>query len=249
MKKTQEQLRRETAWQRAGEAVEAAGSPMTTAVTITWSTCLAADRTPGNILGLPENERVNRVWDRMRRLAREFGEDQWIAARAPEYDRQKAHHVHIGARIPAAADFRLIKTIERLTGAPAERIYSSPTTVRLPGGRVCHGVIAIGQLGAWLIQKNTRIRDGGTAGLMKYVSKAPRTRQTSAQYRLSCDMLRISREYDGGTITPEQARRARGDCHRRASQVSGYPEARNASRPSTAFLRPLEAHQGAAWAR
>ena len=167
---------------------------MTVAVCITWAACEAADREHGHILGLPENERVNIVWDRLRRLAAEFGEDVWIAARAPEYDREKGLHIHIGARIPAAAHLRLIRLIERLTGAPAEKVYTTPATVT-HRGRKCHGVMARGQLGAWLIQRNTRAGTGGTEGLMRYLRKAPKAAETSAQFRLSNDMLRIARSH------------------------------------------------------
>lgn len=171
--------------------------PITTGITITWSACEVGERTEGNILGLPENERVNIVWDRLRRIAKAHGAEMWIAARAPEYDRERRHHLHIGARIPAAADLHLIRTIERLTGAPHEEIFTKPTTITRPGGRKCHGVIALGELGAWLIQKNTRPWDGGSDGLMRYVTKAPRAVETSAQFRLSGDMLRIARAYAG----------------------------------------------------
>lgn len=192
----QQHKRRQVEWTRAGHAAEAAGLPITTTITITWAACEAGERNEGHILGLPENDRVNTVWDRLRRLAA-YGAEAWIAARAPEYDGNKGHHLHIGARIPAAADLRLIRTIERLTGAPYEKIYTTPSTITRPGGRKCHGVIAIGQLGAWMIQKNTRPWDGGSHGLMRYVTKAPRHSETSAQFRLSGDLLRIARSHVG----------------------------------------------------
>lgn len=193
----QQHQRRIELWTQAGHAVEAAGLPLTTAITITWAACEVAERNDGHILGLPEKDRVNTVWDRLRRLAAEYGAEAWIAARAPEYDEKKGHHLHIGARIPAAADFRLIRTIERLTGAPHETIYTKPTTITRPGGRKCHGVIAIGQLGAWMIQKNTRAWDGGSHGIMRYITKNPRPVETSAQFRLSGDLLRIARAHGG----------------------------------------------------
>ena len=193
----QQHKRRQALWTHAGHAVEAAGLPITTLITITWSACEAGERNEGNILGMPENERVNTIWDRLRRLATAHGAEAWIAARAPEYDRQNRHHLHIGARIPAAADLRLIRTIERLTGARHEAIYTRPTSITRPGGRKCHGVIALGQLGAWMIQKNTRPWDGGSHGLMRYVTKAPRAVETSAQFRLSGDLLRIARAHGG----------------------------------------------------
>lgn len=167
---------------------------MTIAICITWAACDAADRNDGHILGLPENERVNALWDSLRRLAAEFGEDAWIAARAPEYDRTKGLHIHIFARIPAAAHLRLIRLIERLTGAPAENIYTAPATLT-HHGRKFHGVMARGQLGAWLIQQNLRAGTGGTEGLMRYLRKAPKAAETSAQFRLSNDMLRIARSH------------------------------------------------------
>jgi hypothetical protein len=194
---TQQQRRRQALWERAGNAIEAAGLPITTTITITWSACEAGERHDGHILGLPENERVNTVWDRLRRIAAAHGAEAWIAARAPEYDREKRHHVHIGARIPAAADFHVIRTIERLTGAPAEAIFTKPATITRPGGRKCHGVIAIGQLGAWMIQKNLRPWNGGSNGILRYVTKAPRATETTAQFRLSGDMLRIARGFHG----------------------------------------------------
>jgi hypothetical protein len=193
----QQHRRRHALWTRAGHAVEAAGLPITTTITITWSACEVGERNDGHILGLPENERVNTVWDRLRRLATAYGAEAWIAARAPEYDREKRHHLHIGARIPAAADLHLIRTIGRLTGAPHEAIYTKPTSITRPGGRKCHGVIALGQLGAWMIQKNTRPWDGGSHGIMRYVTKAPRAVETSAQFRLSGDFLRIARAHGG----------------------------------------------------
>lgn len=191
----QQHQRRHALWTTAGHAMEAVGLPMTTAITITWSACEVGERNDGHILGLPENDRVNTVWDRLRRLAAAHGAEAWIAARAPEYDQQKLHHLHIALRIPASADLRLIRTIERLTGTPHEAIYPRPTTITRPGGRKCHGVIAIGQLGAWLIQKNTRPWNGGSHGILQYVTKAPRADQTKAQFRLSGDLLRIARAH------------------------------------------------------
>ena len=167
---------------------------MTIAIHITWAACEAADRTEGHILGLPENERVNRIWDRLRRLADDCGVGAWIAARAPEHDREKGLHLHIGVRLPASAYGRLVQLIERLTGAPHEDYFPVPKTVT-HRGRKCHGVIARGQLGAWMIQKNTRSDMGGTEGLMRYVTKAPKAAETSAQFRLSNDMLRIARSH------------------------------------------------------
>lgn len=191
----QHQRRREAEWRHAGSAVEAAGLPMTTAIHVTWSACHAADMRAGHILGKSEQERVNTLWDRLRRLAAEYGAEAWIAARAPEYDRQKGLHLHMGLRLPEAAYRRAIGILEKLTGAPAEAIFTRDKTITHHGRKV-HGVIARGQCGAWLLQRNTRAGIGGTEGLMRYIRKAPKAAETSAQFRLSGDMLRIARAHE-----------------------------------------------------
>lgn len=179
-------------WERAGQALEAAGLPFTVAVHVTWSACYAADQNPGNFLNRSEADRVNILWDRFRRLAAKHGAEYWIAGRAPECDRQKGLHLHMGLRLPERAHLYGIGTLERLTGAPHEFIETRGKTIT-HNGRKVHGVIARGQHGAWLFQRNTRLHQGGTMGFMRYVLKAPKADETTAQFRLSGDLLRIAR--------------------------------------------------------
>lgn len=189
----QYQRQRAVTWRTAGLALEAAGRPMTRFLSITWSAIAAADPHHSILLALPENERVKLLWDRTRRLTADHGEEEWIAARAPEYDTQKHLHLHMGFRLPekAAADRAMVALIERLSGVDAEHFWPEGRTLKRHG-RTSLGVIAVGYCGAWMLQKNIRLGSGGTNGLMTYVTKAPRASETSAQFRLSNDLRRIA---------------------------------------------------------
>lgn len=187
----QDVTRRRRQWLRAAAATEAAGFPLTVAITVTWSACIAADPLPGHALGLPEEARSARLWGGLRRLAKRHGVQAFLAARAPEYDSQKGAHLHLMVHLPDAALRELVTLIERITGARAENMNMPDGVSMKIGGKLRHGVLARGALGAWMIQRNIRAGDGGTEGFIDYMSKQPRSEKVRTQHRLSGDLLAL----------------------------------------------------------
>lgn len=186
--------RRSRQWSEAADAAVAAGVPLSVVVHITWSACLAAERRSGHWLGLSEPERVSRLWDRLRRLARRHGVVLFLAARAPEYDATKGTHLHLALHLPDTALRGLIELVERVTGAPSEQLPLPDGAAIRRNGRRLHGVVAIGDAGAWLVQKNTRPLSGGERGFLGYASKAPRSERVQSQFRLSNDLVALTRQ-------------------------------------------------------
>jgi hypothetical protein len=185
--------RRRVQWSAAGSAAVAAGVPLSVVVHITWSACIASEQRHGHWLGLPEAERVNRLWDRLRRLVKRHGIEQFLAARAPEYDTTKGTHLHLALHLPDAALREVIELIERVTGAPTNQLHLPDGATIRRAGRRLQGVLALGDAGAWLIQKNTRPLIGGEQGFLGYASKAPRSEMVQSQFRLSNDLVALTR--------------------------------------------------------
>lgn len=185
--------RRRLQWSAAASAAVAAGVPLSVVVHITWSACIAAEQRSGHWLGLSEADRVNRLWDRLRRLARRHGVEQFLAARAPEHDATKGTHLHLALHLPDTALRDVIELIERVTGAPTKQLHlPHGATIRRTGRRL-QGVLALGDVGAWLIQKNTRPLIGGEQGFLGYASKASRSEMVQSQFRLSNDLVALTR--------------------------------------------------------
>ena len=185
--------RRRVQWSAAASAAVAAGQPLSVTICITWSACIAAEQRSGHWLGLSEPERVKRLWDRLRRLARHHGVELFLAARAPEYDATKGTHLHLAIHLPDTALRGVIELVQRVTGAPTERLHLPHGAVIRRAGRRLQGVLALGDAGAWLIQKNTRPLIGGEQGFLGYASKAPRSVMVQSQFRLSNDLVALTR--------------------------------------------------------
>lgn len=185
--------RRSLQWSAAANAAVAAGWPLSVVINITWSACIAAEQRPGHWLGQTEAKRVNGLWDRLRRLAQRHGAEQFLAARAPEYDAAKGTHLHLALHLPDTALRGVIELVERVTGAPTEQINMPHGATMRRGGRRLQGVLALGEAGAWLIQKNTRPLVGGEQGFLGYASKAPRSERVQSQFRLSNDLVALTR--------------------------------------------------------
>lgn len=185
--------RRHLQWLAAASAAVEAGRPLSVVICITWSACIAAEQRSGHWLGLSEPERVKRLWDRLRRLARHHGVELFLAARAPEYDATRGTHLHLALHLPDAALRGVVELVERVTGAPTEQLHLPHGAVIRRAGRRVQGVLALGDAGAWLIQKNTRPLIGGDEGFVVYASKASRSEMVQSQYRLSNDLVALTR--------------------------------------------------------
>lgn len=186
--------RRQKLWSDAADGLVLAKLPFTVALNIAWSACFAAEQRCGHWLGLPEAERVNRLWDRLRRLVQQYGSERFLAARAPEYDRTRGVHLHMALHLPEEARHGLIHLLELATGARAKALYLPDGTDMRQNGRRLKGVIAIGEAESWMVQKNTRPLSGGEHGILGYLTKAPRADQVCAQFRISNDLVALARQ-------------------------------------------------------
>lgn len=177
--------RRLSHWKRAANATEAAGQPLNLALHITWSALEAGDRQDGHCLGLPQPDRDKRLWSSLRAVAVRAGVP-WLAFRAPEYDRRRGLHVHLGMHLPQSRKTLLdaIATISRLTGASAAWVSFGGRSVPGLGGRI-EGVVARSYCGGWMLQLNLRATNGGGSGIASYASKGAGKRQATGQHRLS----------------------------------------------------------------
>lgn len=160
------------------------GTPLTAVICITWSACFASDRVEGHSLGLPEQQRISLFWAGLRRIAKKH-EIAFIALRAPDYDRTRGHHLHLAAHMPDAAQRAITSLLERVTGSRLRGDLFPNGRKETYQGRVCYGVVARGNDGAWMLQKNTQPTIVGTKRVTDYMIKNSGSEHVQAQYRLS----------------------------------------------------------------
>lgn len=189
--------RRRRKWQEAGRIAHEAGLPFSFHLTLTWGVIDNDDYRPSaGISDLPHAERARRVWNALKRIADRRGVP-WIAARAPEYDRNKRHHLHLAGHMPHDALRDVITTIERVTGAPAA--WTDLRGRRL--GRL-QGVLAKSEGGGWLLQRDVQ-GETGNPYLLRYIAKGSGKRTAEGQHRLSRDLTAMLNE--NGTSGPHSA--------------------------------------------
>lgn len=158
-------------------------------ITVTWSALINADRRDGaHILGLAERDRVQRLW---KALARDMGAAgiPWLAARGPEYDKRRGHHLHVVMHAPEKAFLRITRTLERLTGS--DREWFDPRGRTVPGnGRDHKGVVALSACRGWMVQRHLEGMSKVTPGLAKmdYVAKGVGAEKVSCRHRLSREL-------------------------------------------------------------
>jgi len=189
-----ERKRREKQWLNAASGAERAGWPLNTAIHFTWHALMTAgERLPGNVLHHPECERVGIVWRRLRHHLKDHGEP-FLAARAPERSGEKGPHLHLALHWPRPYE-ELVVLVETLTGAPREylREPESPAWERSPTKDRKRGYVARSDCGGWLVQTNVRPGEGGSEGLLGYLSKSARTDRDQPQFRLSDALSDLAR--------------------------------------------------------
>lgn len=176
--------RRVITWSSAASAAETAGYPLNVALSVTWSALVEGERRDGHCLGLPAVERERRLWSALRLVSARAGVP-WLAARAPEHDTRRGLHLHLALHLPDAASIRdALGVVERLTGAPAERVDMRGWSVR-GGGRTHHGVIARSDCGGWFLQRRVEVLGGSGAALAAYAAKGDGKALVEGQHRLS----------------------------------------------------------------
>jgi len=176
-------------WARAARAADAAECPLNVAVHLTWSALLHGDMREGHVLGLAPVERDKRFWDALRLCAARAGVP-WVALRGPEYDGRRGLHLHLVLHLPdSAAVHDAIGVIERLTGAPAERVIMEGRTWRRH-----HGVVARSACGGWLLQRHVAARGGSGEKLAAYAGKGSGKALVEGQHRLSNELATLARQ-------------------------------------------------------
>lgn len=119
------------------------GWPLEHRITITWGACYGGERIEGNILGLNDKARNERLRYELRRLLRKFGYPLACIWSRDEGARLGLH-VHLGLYWPLPDD-ELVKLLTRLTGSPAT--YA----------RLGQGVTAQSECGGWQIKRNIAV--------------------------------------------------------------------------------------------
>ena len=186
------QRRRVETWTTAASAAEAAGHPLNAALHVTWSALAGGERRHGHVLGLEPVAREQRLWSALRLVAAR-ARVPWLAARAPEYDRRRALHLHLALHLPGTAAFRdAIEVVERLTGAPAERVDMRGGSYP-GGGRTHRGVVAWSGCRGWLLQRHVEPLGGSGVNLAAYAAKGDGKAAVKGQHRLSNALSALAR--------------------------------------------------------
>lgn len=196
--------RRVQLWTAAAPAASAAGFPLNTALTVTWTALQDGDRRPGHILDVDAVKREKRLWSELRLVAARAGVE-WIAARAPEHDRTRLLHMHITLHLPDTRALRdALDVVERLTGAPASWCDMRGRTLR-GGGRATRGVVAISACGGWLLQRHVEAAGGSGVALATYAAKGTGKTKVEGQHRLSNSLSALSRQWQAKDTTTARA--------------------------------------------
>ena len=184
--------RRSETWIMAAAEAEAAGHPLNAALHVTWSALAGGERRHGHVLGLEPVERERRLWAELRLVAAR-ARVPWLAARAPEYDRRRGLHLHLALHLPDTAAFRdAIEVVERLTGAPAERVDMRGWSYR-GAGRTHSGVVAWSGCRGWLLQRHVETFGGSGVALADYAAKGDGKAAVEGQHRLSNALSALAR--------------------------------------------------------
>jgi hypothetical protein len=181
--------RRRHRFAQAAEAAVRHGQPMTAGLSLTWA-AIAAETDDAPILRRSERDRAAWLWGELRKTIRRYDAGPFLAGRAPEHDRRKGAHLHVALRVPDAAWRPVVALLERATGTGAEFIDVGGRSVPRPGARV-RGVVAMSAGGGWMLQRNTRLHNGGTQDFLGYIAKS--ARPAAGQFRLSGDLIALTR--------------------------------------------------------
>ncbi|WP_159458643.1 hypothetical protein, partial [Roseisalinus antarcticus] len=119
------------------------GWPLEHRITITWAACFGGERIEGNIIGLNDKARNERLRSELARLLRKAGHPLACIWSRDEGARLGLH-VHLGLYWPLPDD-ELVKLLTRLTGSPAS--YA----------RLGQGVMAQSECGGWQIKRNIAV--------------------------------------------------------------------------------------------
>jgi len=192
--------RRKQRWTAAALAASEAGYPLNFMVTLSWPKIEDGDRRSGHILTKKIVDRETHLWTELRQVAERAGVE-WIAARAPEYDKTRGQHLHIAGHLPNDRALRdAINIVENLTGAPAK--WRDMRGRTLPGdGRTSQGCVATSANGGWLLQRHMATAGGSGFALAAYAAKGTGKAKVEGQHRLSNALLTLLRKSTAGSGT------------------------------------------------
>ena len=192
--------RRQQRWTAAAIAASAAGFQLNFLLTVSWPKIEDGDRRSGHILAKKIVERETHLWSELRQVAAR-ADVEWIAARAPEYDKTRGQHIHIPGHLPHDGALRdAINVVETLTGAPAIWTEMRGRTLR-GNGRISHGCVAMSENGCWLLQRHVATAGGSGFALAAYAAKGTGKAKVEGQHRLSNALLTLLRESTAGSGT------------------------------------------------
>ena len=179
--------RRKRRWQASQEAATNAGYPINAHITIVTSDDLAAITTT--------------VWRKLLRMMRKYN-SPFIAVRAPEYARQKRHHLHIALHLDPA-NYNEVTAI--LTQATSEEIggWGIDPSGRKLGSNL--GVVASSVRGNWMLQRHIDTLNGSSDTLVEYVAKGCGKRKAIGQHERSQDLLKMTKAHQECPSEPLRA--------------------------------------------
>jgi|GEM_PF-2679190 len=184
--------RRVQLWSAAAPAASSVGCPLNIALTITWARLQDSHPRQGHILDVAAVQREKRLWSELRMVTARAGVE-WIAARAPEYDRTRGLHLHLAMHLPDSRAMRdALEVVEGLTGAPASWCDMRGRSLR-SGGRVTRGVVAMSACGGWLLQRHDPAGNGSGVHLATYAAKGTGKARVEGQHRLSNDLAALAK--------------------------------------------------------
>lgn len=189
-------------WHTAAQAAHDAGLPVNVFITVSLDGLAEKELHPREAFTSRAPEEQEKIlWGSLRRLAVRRG-IPWIGLRAPELDRNRGRHVHIGGHAPDDDTLLdIVAAVARITGVKADRL-------NLRGfshGKHC-GVIALSPARAWMVQRDVRGLNGNP-DLIDYVAKAAGKRRVTGQHRLSTDLIALVRDsaHRGALNSPQRA--------------------------------------------
>jgi hypothetical protein len=192
--------RRQQRWTAAAIAASEAGFQLNFLLTVSWPKIEDGDRRSGHILAKKIIDRETHLWSELREVAARAGVE-WIAARAPEYDNKRGHHIHIPGHLPDDRALRdALDVVETLTGAPAMWYDMQGRTIR-GNGRISHGCVAMSENGGWLLQRHVATAGGSGFALAAYAAKGTGKAKVEGQHRLSNALLTLLRKSTAGSGT------------------------------------------------
>jgi len=132
------------------------------------------------------------IWRRLRRLFQRHG-IAFLAMRAPEFARNRGHHLHLAMHLPQHLYGDVASILADVTGEPMARWFD------VSGRRIGrdYGVVAIAGNGNWMLQRHVEGLGGSDEALVRYVAKADAKHKSIGRHQRSFDLTKLTSTRSG----------------------------------------------------